>query len=142
MKGAAGRKKSVAICICGIAVLLFISPNSPYVLCVSPTGHVAVESVAGLCCLSSDAATMPATHDLLSFEQGASSDECRGCIDLLITQYALSAVACASTTDCPVGECAADRLTVNACFPAAREARLPRMMAASVAISPSAPLRC
>ena len=73
--------RRLAISIIALAAIALLSPNSTYVLCITPDGHMEVESIVSGCCAS------PGVSGSLQNEKNEfrAADDCTNCQDFFIT---------------------------------------------------------
>ena len=98
-----------------ITVILLLMPSSSSVLCIAPGGHMAIEDINALCCLSSVVSAPSSRHLDVTF--GPAGD-CRDCTDFYMTpdymtsnnRGVVAASSCIVTSDSPSGECCTSRL--------------------------------
>ena len=72
-----------------IAAIMLVLPISASVLCISPDGHVAIESLDADCCASGN---IPAREIPSPYTAVRSHDECLNCTDLFILSNELATV--------------------------------------------------
>jgi hypothetical protein len=124
-----------------VAVILLLFPSSASVLCIAPSGHLAIEDINAACCASSGISA-PAGRQL---DNGFNAPgDCQNCTDVFMTPDGRGAVSGSShnaAANSLADECLGNHLSTSIAFSLCRLSAI-NNIDVPIPVSSSVPLRC